>query len=67
MCHVIITVNHSERVYKFVWKSFWDKKALYNLSVLKSNPLIESTKPLLEFTLPVCVIQGALLPTDYCL
>jgi hypothetical protein len=65
MCHVITTVKNFERIYRFVWKSLWDKKALYSLPILKRNLPIESTKPLLEFTLPVCVIQGALLSTDY--
>jgi len=65
MCHVIITVKNFVRVYRFVCKSLWDKKALYILSILKRSLLIESTKPLLEFTLPVYVIQGALLSTDY--
>jgi len=67
MCHVTITVKNFVSVYRFVCKSLWYKKALYSLSILKRNPLIESAKPLLEFTLPVCVIQGALLSTGYSL
>ena len=62
MCHVTITVKNFETIYIFVCKSLWYKKGLF---ILKRNLLIESTKPLLEYTLPVCVIQGALLLTDY--